>query len=261
MTEARGPGDTAIAWQESGEGDGLVLVHSLGTDSTMWSDVADRLSARYRTIRMDLRGHGKSAVPPGPYTIDGLGEDVLAVADSAGLDRFHLAGISIGGQMALWVAIHHPQRLQSVILSDTAARIGSRDGWQQRIEAVRGVGMAGIAPQVVGGWFSDGFAERHPDRWENALAMFGATDPEGYVGCCRALAEADLRDRVAAVSVPTMIVIGEADHSTPPSDAEDLHTRIRDSRLEVMGGCAHLPPLERPEEYASLLEEWLGGGR
>lgn len=261
MTEAPEAGDTPISWQESGEGDALVLVHSLGTDSTMWSDVADRLSARYRTIRVDLRGHGESGVPPGLYTIDTLGEDVLAVADAAGLDRFHLTGISIGGQIALWVAIHHPQRLQSVTLSNTAARIGSREGWQRRIEAVRGNGMAGIAPQVVGGWFSDGFAERHPDRWDNALAMFGATDPEGYIGCCWALAEADLRPLVADVSVPTLIITGEEDRSTPPSDAEWLHARIRGSRLEVVDGCAHLPPLERPEEYSTLLDGWLGGGR
>lgn len=257
MTEARGPGDTPISWQESGEGNALVLVHSLGTDSGMWSDVADALSDRYRIIRMDLRGHGASGVPPGPYTIDGLGEDVLAVADAAGLSLFHLAGISIGGQIVLWAALHYPQRLQSMTLSNTAARIGSREGWQQRIEAVRGDGMAGIAPQVVGGWFSSGFAERHPDRWEDALAMFGATDPEGYIGCCWALAEADLRERVAAVSVPTMIVAGKADRSTPPSDAEWLHGRIRGSRLEMMDNCAHLPPLEKPDEYASLLADWL----
>lgn len=249
--------DGTIAWQESGRGGGLLLVHSLGTDSRMWSTVADRLAGRRRVVRVDLPGHGASHSPPGPYTIDRLGTDVLAVADAAGLDRFHLAGISIGGQVAQWVAIHHPRRLQSVTLSNTAARIGSREGWHERIEAVRTEGMEGIAPRVVSGWFSDGFAERHPDRWKGALAMFAATDPEGYIGCCHALAEADLRQQVGEVAVPTLVVAGQEDRSTPPSEARWLAERIPDSRLEVMDGCAHLPPLERPEEYAVLLQDWL----
>lgn len=257
--EGRGPGDTPISWEETGAGQGFILIHSLGTDSGMWAPAAETLSDRCRVIRMDLRGHGRSGAPPGAYTVDILGADVLAVADAANLDRFHLGGISIGGQVALWTAIHHPDRVLSVVLSNTAARIGSREGWQKRVAAVRSDGLESISDQVVGGWFSGGFPDRHPGRWEQAKQIFEATDPEGYIGCCWALAEADLREQVTEVSVPTLIVAGGVDRSTPPSDAEWLHDRIAGSRLHVMEDCAHLPPLERPDEYASLLAGWLDG--
>lgn len=256
--EARGPGATSISWEETGTGPGFILIHSLGTDSGMWAPAADTLSGGCRVIRMDLRGHGRSEAPPGAYTIDMLGADVLAVADAANLHRFHLGGISIGGQVALWAAIHHPDRLLSVVLSNTAARIGSREAWEKRVAAVRSGGMESISDQVVGGWFSGGFSHRHPERWEQAKQTFEATDPEGYIGCCWALAEADLREQMTEVSVPTLIVAGEVDRSTPPSDAEWLRDRIAGSRLHVMKDCAHLPNLEKPEEYAYLLADWLG---
>lgn len=256
MNQARGHDGTRVAWEETGRGPGVVLLHSLGTDSEMWKAASEALSDRYRVVRTDLRGHGRSEAPAGPYTVDMLGSDLLAVADAAALDRFHLVGISLGGQVALWAAIHHPHRLSSVLLSNTAARIGSREGWEERVEAVRASGMEGISEKVVGGWFSAGFADRHPDRWKHAVARFEATDPEGYIGCCGALAEADLRGQVGSVSAPTMIVTGGADSSTPPTDAEWLHLHISGSRLEVMDGCAHLPNLEKPEEYSTLLRDW-----
>lgn len=248
---------TRISWQEQGSGPGVVLLHSLGTDSGMWGEQAAALANRYRLVCPDLRGHGKSEAPPGPYTLDMLGGDVIAVAEAAGLERFHLAGISLGGQIALWAAIHRPDGLLSVVLSNTAARIGSEEGWNQRIAAVRDGGLAGISQMVVGGWFSDGFGEREPERWSEAKAMFESTDAAGYIGCCGALATADLRDRAAEVSVASLVVAGEMDRATPPSDAEWLHARLPASRLEVMEGCAHLPPLEKPDEYASLLRDWL----
>lgn len=255
MSRARSGDGTILSWQESGDGPALVLLHSLGADSSMWSAQATALAERYRVVRMDLRGHGRSDAPPAPYSIDMLGSDVMAVAEAAGLERFHLGGISLGGQIALWAAIHRPDRLLSVVLSNTAARIGSEEGWNERIAAVRGSGLVSISEMVVGGWFSEGFSD--PERRSQALAMFQATDPQGYIGCCFALATGDLRDRVGEVTVPTLIIAGEVDRSTPPSDAAWLHERISPSRMEVIAGCAHLPNLEKPAEYSALLGEWL----
>jgi 3-oxoadipate enol-lactonase len=257
MKRATTADGTRLAWAEGGSGPGLVFLHSLGADSSMWSAQAHALEETHRVVRIDLRGHGQSDSPPGPYTIEMLGEDLLAVAQAAGLERFHLCGISLGGQIALWAAIHHPERLLSLVLSDTAARIGSAEKWGERVKAVRDHGLAGISAMVVGGWFSAGVRERQPERWDRAVAMFERTDPEGYIGCCEALATADLRDRVEEISRPTLIIAGEVDRSTPPSDADWLRRRIRSSRLEVMEGCAHLPNLEKPDKYSAVLAAWL----
>ncbi|HEX2154889.1 MAG TPA: 3-oxoadipate enol-lactonase [Acidimicrobiia bacterium] len=246
---------TRLAWVEGGRGPALVLLHSLGTASAMWSAQATALEDRYRVLRVDLRGHGESDAPPGPYAIEMLGRDLLEVAQAAGLDRFHLGGISLGGQIAQWVAIHHAEHLKSVILSNTAARIGSEQGWTDRIAAVRQRGLSGISGMVVSGWFSEGFTD--DEARSRATAMFEQTDPEGYIGCCHALATADLRDAVEEISMPTLIIAGEVDRSTPLSDAEWLHQRIPGSRLEVLEGRAHLPNLEEPEEYSGLLTDWL----
>lgn len=257
MQTTRSGDGVAIAWHETGSGPPVVLLHSLGTTSQMWAPVADTLSDRYRVISVDLRGHGDSGAPPGPYTLDMLGADLMAVVAAAELATFDLVGISLGGQIALWTAIHHPGRLRSVVMSNTAARIGSRERWQDRVATVHDLGLAHVSRAVTTAWFSDGFADRQPEQWEAARQMLESTIPEGYIGSCEALAEADLRGSVTAVSVPTLIITAEMDQSTPPTDAEWLHLHIPGSRLETVPGCAHLPPLEKPDEYAALLGEWL----
>ena len=247
MWAARGPSD----------GEAVVLLHSLGSDRGMWQPQARSLEAEYQVVMPDLRGHGGSEARSGPYTLETLGADLLAVADGAGLDRFHLVGISLGGQIALWAAINHPNRLRSVVLSNTAARIGTSEGWHERIALVRDRGLAGISQAVVGRWFADGFQERHPDCFAQAMKVFESTDPEGYIGCCHALADADLRDVVEKVAVPTLVIGGERDVSTPPEDVRWLHERISGSRLDIRPGLAHLPNLEAPEEYAEIISNWL----
>lgn len=259
MTSASAPDGTRLMWAARGPSDGeaVVLLHSLGSDRGMWEPQARALEADYRVVVPDLRGHGGSEAPPAPYTLEALGADLLAVADGAGLDRFHLVGISLGGQIALWAAINHPDRLRSVVLSNTAARIGTSEGWMERISLVRDRGMAGISEAVVGRWFTDGFAGRHPERFARAMEVFESTDPEGYIGCCHALADADLRGVVESVTVPTLVIGGEQDVSTPPEDVRWLHERISGSRLEIRPGVAHLPNLELPEEYSEILRRWL----
>lgn len=240
---------------------GVVFLHSLGSDLSMWRAQARALSDAFRVVRLDARGHGGSPAPPGPYTVADLGADVLAVADANGLDRFHVVGSSLGGLTALWLAVHHGDRLLSLTAANTAAKVGDAGFWQARADAVRDVGLAGIRDDVVARFFADGFAERHPDVLAEALEAFEGADPEGYIACCAALETADLRDRVCRITVPTLVVGGDGDLATPPAEAQWLHHQIVDSRLEIIRDAAHLSNLDRPDLFTAVLRRHLTAQR
>lgn len=248
-----------LDWTDTGEGEerALVLVHSLGTASSLWMRQMEPFSEMRRVIAIDLPGHGASTADDREYTIEELGQDVLAVCDDAGVDRFDYCGISIGGQIGLWLALEAPERVTSLVAACTAARIGTADKWSERIEAVRDGGLDSLLSTVVAGWFSPSFAERDPEGLETIRRVFTSTDPIGYIGCCAALRDADLRDRVTHISVPTLLVAGSLDVSTPVSDAEFLHERIPGSSLAVIEDSAHLACLDRPGDFTrAVLEAW-----
>lgn len=259
MNRAHAADGVTLAWSAAGNPDhpAVIMTHSLGCDSTMWQAQVEGLADSFRVITLDMRGHGQSEAPPGPYSLDMLGADVVAVADAAGVAEFSICGNSIGGIIALWVAINHPRRIRSLIASSTAAKVGTAQRWAERSRAVTEEGMARIAPRVVAAWFAPEFASRHPHRWERALATFVATDPQGYIGCCEALADGDLRSQVGSISAPTLILAGEVDPATPPAQAEWLHSQIPSSRLKIFPAAAHLPNLEDPVAYTEEIKAFL----
>lgn len=246
---------TAMAYTVDGPPDApaVVFLHSLGSNVAMWRPQAEALAGTNRVVRIDTRGHGDAASPAGPYAVDDLGRDVIEVADAEGLDTFHLVGLSLGGLTALWTAIHHGDRLRSLTAANTAARVASSQFWQTRIDAVREQGLTGICDAVVGRFFSEGFADARPDWFAEAREAFVACDPEGYVSCCAALGDADLRDDVGGIDVPTLVVGGDQDVATPPADALWLHDHIEDSRLAVLPRAAHLSNLDRPDLFTQVL--------
>lgn len=248
-----------IAYAVAGRAGAPVVVfsHSLGLDSSSWAAQVEALSNAYRIVTVDTRGHGRSGAPPGPYSIEGLAADVLAVVDREGIDRFHYVGLSAGGLMALFMAIAHPDRLLSAALCNTAARLGSEQGWAERIEAVNTLGMEAIGDVVTARFFSAGFSERRPDDFATARSRLVATDPVGYVGVCAALRDADLRDRVGEIEVPALVVGADHDVSTPPADAEWLHERIEGSRLTIIEGVGHVSNLEAPDAFLAALRPHL----
>lgn len=250
---------TSIAWSSVGDRarPTLVFAHSLGCDSSMWRHQIDGLGDEFHLLTVDMRGHGESDAPPGPYSLEALGADLMEVVDGAAVENFSICGISIGGLIALWAGIRHPGRVQSLIAANTAAKVGTAEGWEDRIRAVNEEGMAGIAEGVVGRWFTLGFASRHPDRWAEAIATFVATDPEGYIGCCQALAGADLGPDVASIVAPTLLIGGDADPSTPPSEAQWLHDQIPSSQLEIFPDAAHLTNLEHPDLFTQKIKAFL----
>jgi 3-oxoadipate enol-lactonase len=235
----------------------LVLVNSLGSDIRMWEPGVAELGCYFRVVRYDTRGHGRSDAPPGPYSIERLGRDLLELLDHLQMARAHVCGVSLGGLTVQWIAAHHPERVERAVLANTAARIGTETGWEARIEAVRAGGMAAVREAVVARFLCAGFRARRPDIARAIGDMLEATSPAGYIGACAALRDADLGAIVSSIRVPTLIVAGEADEATPPSRAEELHAAIAESALVVLPGAGHLSNVEQPSAFNQCLLAFL----
>ncbi|HXH02116.1 MAG TPA: 3-oxoadipate enol-lactonase [Candidatus Competibacteraceae bacterium] len=226
----------------------LVLSNSLGTDLAMWDAQIPAFTQRFRVLRYDSRGHGQSAVTPGPYTIERLARDVLGLLDGLGLARIHFCGLSMGGMVGMWLGIHAPQRVARLVLCNTAACIPPAELWNARIEAVHQGGMAAIAEAVIGRWFTPVFRAQAPAVVERVRRTLEATPAEGYVACCAAVRDMDQRAAVARITAPTLVVAGTHDTATPPADGRFLAERIAGARyLELE--AAHLSNLEAETRF------------
>lgn len=243
------------------DGPALLLANSLGTDLHLWDPQIAAWAQRYRVVRTDLRGHGGSGAPPQPYTLDDLGADAVAVLDAVGVGRAHVCGISVGGMVAQWLALRHPARVDALVLANTSPRVGTVDGWEQRIDAVRTGGTTAVRDAVIERYFSAAFRARSPEVVDRAARVLADVDDEGYVGCCTALRDADLRDEVGRITAPTLVIGGTEDVSTPPGDVRALHAAIPDSDLVMFDGAAHLSNLEEPERFTAVVADHLANGR
>lgn len=237
----------------------LVLGGSLGTTTGMWQPQLAALTERLRLIRYDHRGHGRSPVPPGRYTLDELGADLLALLDKRGLDRVHLGGLSIGGMVAMWVAAHAPERVDRLVLLCTAPRLGPPSMWIQRAWTVRAKGLAAIADHVVGRWFTPTFAAERPEVVAWARRELTGTPADGYAGCCAAIETMDLVPVLGAITAPTLVIAGANDPATPPEHAHRIAAGIPDARVELVP-AAHLANVEQPDAVNRLMLEFLGSG-
>jgi 3-oxoadipate enol-lactonase len=234
------------------------MIHALGADRQMWEPQLPELARTRRVLLVDLPGHGTSTASGGPFTVSQLGEDILDVADSAGADEFDLCGISLGGLISLWMAAHAPERVNTLVASNTAARIGSEEIWQARIDAVSKGGIEAISGAALERFFTAGFATARPDVHERTKATLLGTDPDAYMACCAALRDADLRELVEAIHCPTLVIGGDDDISTPPDQAEWLHEHIEGSRLAVLEGAPHFANVELPDKWIGVVTGFLG---
>ncbi len=237
----------------------VVLSSSLGTTGSMWDAQVPALAARFRVLRFDHRGHGESEAPPGEYAIADLGGDVLALLDQHGIERASFCGISLGGMIGMWLAAEAPERVERLALLCTAAELGPADAWGQRIAAIHDGGVAAIADAVVERWFTPGFAAREPEvvaSWRDALA---ATPTPGYAGCCAAIRDLDLRERLASITAPTLVVGALQDPSTPVEHQAAIAAVIPGARLTVLDEAAHLAAVEQAPAVTALLVDHLGG--
>lgn len=225
----------------------LVLANSLGTTFRMWDAQAPALGERFRLLRYDHRGHGGSPVPPGPYEMDDLGRDVLALLDRLGVERFSFCGLSIGGMVGMWLASEAPERIERLVLCCTSARFEPPEAWSDRARTVRESGVGEISAAVLDRWFTPAFHKSRPDLVKWAGRMLRDTPAEGYAGCCEAIRDADLRERLGGIQAPTLVIAGADDPAVPVDKAELIRDSIPDARLVVIEQAAHLANVEQPE--------------
>jgi len=235
----------------------MVLSASLGTGLRMWSHQVAALGKKLRLLRYDTRGHGRSSVPSGDYTMEQLGRDVLGLLDLLGIRKAHFCGVSLGGMTGLWLGVHAPERLHSLIACDTAARIGTVDSWNARMAQVRAEGMAAIAEGTLERWYSAGFRAAHAQEVDVTRQMLLGTSVAGYTGCCAAIRDEDMTEAVGSVDVPTLVVVGKDDPVTPPADAHFLQQQIRGAKFVELEG-AHLACVEDAVGFERNILDFVG---
>jgi 3-oxoadipate enol-lactonase len=212
----------------------------------MWDPQVSALSAHFRLVRYDRRGHGRSPVPPGPYSIEDLGRDALALLDGLGTERVSFCGLSIGGMVGMWLASEAPERVHRLVLCCTAPILPPRAQWLERAARVRARGVSSIADTVVTRWFT---SDAPRSLRETFRTMLVGTPAEGYAGCCEALADLDLRERLVAIEAPTLIVTGAEDPVAPPDKGELLANSISGARHVTVAGAAHIANAEQPATF------------
>ncbi len=237
----------------------VVLSSSLGTTTAVWDRQVAELARSFRVIRYDLRGHGSSPVPPGPYDISDLGADIVALLDRLGVERADLAGLSIGGMASMWVAAFAPGRVRRLVLCSTSARFDRPDVYAERAAAVRANGSASVAAPAVMRWFTPGFIERRPDVVARMEAMVGATPAEGYAACCEVVARTDLRPILSSIAAPTLLIAGRGDVATPPANAHRIAACVPHARVVEVDDAGHIATIEQPARVTSLILEHLAG--
>ena len=245
-----------IHWRGEGPPDGpaLLFSNSLGSDLDLWRPQIEAVLG-YRVIRYDTRGHGRSQ-GTSSWTLDTLGADAIAVLDSAEVERADFVGISLGGMTGMWLGVHAPDRVGKLVLANTGAKIGTADTWNQRISAVQTEGLAAIADSVLARWFTPGFAASHPDVVARIRQTLVTTPPSGYIACCEALREADLRHEIAAIKSPVLVVTGTHDLSTPPALGEFVRTRVEGAQLVELP-CAHISNVEQADAFNRAMLDFL----
>jgi 3-oxoadipate enol-lactonase len=250
--------DAGIHYEFSGHDDAPVLVfsNSLGTDLAMWDPQVEALSQDFHILRYDTRGHGRSAVTSGPYTMDQLADDVIGLLDKLGVERVHFCGLSMGGMIGMSLALRVPHRLHRIVLCSTAAKIGSPETWNTRIQTVCQRGMPALVGGVLERWYTLAFRAASPEAVEITRRTLLHTSAEGYIACCAAIRDADLREAIAGVHLPTLIISGVHDPVTTPADGHFMAERIAGSRYVELP-AAHLSNIEASAAFTMELAAFL----
>jgi 3-oxoadipate enol-lactonase len=252
--------DLAFRWDGPADAPVLVLSHAIGTSMALWEPQVPPLSQRLRVLRYDHRGHGRSPVPEGPYTIEDLGRDFLRLLDHLGLRSVAFCGLSLGGMVGMWLGANAPDRINRLVLCCTAARMLRPEDYASRAARVRKDGLDPIADLVISRWFSQGFASAHPETVASIRSLFLSTNPEGYAATCEALAVMDLRDEITRITAPTLVIAGGEDQATPVQQAEQIAAAIPGARLSVIPGAGHLANIEAPDAIVRAVlddAQWL----
>jgi 3-oxoadipate enol-lactonase len=236
----------------------VVLSGSLGSDLRMWEPQVKPLAENgFRVVRYDHRGHGDSPVPDGPYSITDIGGDLVALLDTLNVLRAHVVGLSLGGMTGMWAGSHAPERVASLVLCCTSAKLGPPENWSDRARAVREGGTGSIADAVVGRWVTPAYAQAHPEFVDLLKQMVINTSDDGYTECCGAIEQMDLTADLPNISAPTLVISGTEDQATPPEHGRRIVDGIPGARLEIVEGAAHLGNVEQSARFTQLILEHL----
>ena len=235
----------------------LMLSNSLGTTLHMWDAQIPAFSEKFRVVRYDRRGHGRSGVSPGPYSMARFGQDAIAIMDALGLQKVNWLGLSMGGMVGQWLGANAPDRIAKLILSNTTSHYADKAPWDLRIKTIREKGLGALADTVMTIWFTERFRKSNPDDVARMRAMLIATPPEGYIACCEAIRDMDLRDGLPSIKAPTMVIAGEHDPATNIGAGEYIRSHIPGAGMIVLD-AAHISNVEQPEAYAKEVLAFLG---
>lgn len=237
----------------------VVLSHSLGSNLTMWEPQVPALEPHFQVLRYDIRGHGGSDAPRGPYTLEMLALDVVGLLDALEIERAHFVGLSMGGMIGQHLGLSHASRLRSLVLCDTAAKVpqDAQPLWEERMALAREKGMEALLESTLERWFTPSFLEANPPMLDTIRQAFLSTPVEGYVGASEAIRRLDTLERLFEIKIPTLIMVGEDDPGTPVSASEAIHGRIPGSKLVVLPGCRHLSNVEQADGFNSQLLRFL----
>ena len=234
----------------------LALSNSLGTNLSLWEPQLPVFGTDFRVLRYDSRGHGQTSATPGEYSIELLARDVLHLLDALKLDRVHFCGLSIGGMTGMWLAANAPERLNKLILCNTAPKIGNADGWNARIKTVRGGGTKAVAQSVVERWFTFDFRAKNPDVVARTRTMIESTSTDGYAGSCAAVRDFDFWSKVGDIKTPTLVLAGTHDAAVPPADAQKLAHAISGARYTELS-AAHISNIEDAVRFTAEVSAFL----
>jgi 3-oxoadipate enol-lactonase len=234
----------------------LAFSNSLGANCSMWDLQARELRKKFRILRYDTRGHGQTSALPGPYSMEQLGKDVLALLDELHLGRVHFCGLSMGGMIGMWLGIHAPGRVNKLVLCNTGAKIGTEESWRSRIEAVQKGGMKSIASGVMERWFTPAFRRKEPATVARIQKILEGTNPEGYISCCAAIRDYDCREQLEKIGAPTLIITGAHDPATPAADGRFIVAHIRGAKYQELD-AAHLSNIEDQDRFTLKLVGFL----
>jgi 3-oxoadipate enol-lactonase len=230
----------------------VMLSNSLGCTLQMWEPQMAALTKQFRVVRYDRRGHGKSSVPPGPYSMDRFGRDALAILDDLDIERVHWCGLSMGGMVGQWLGANAPERFDRIILSNTACYYPDPTNWLNRIKAVKEGGIAAVADTVIAGWLTADFREREPQITARMKAMLTASPVQGYLACCEALSTLDQRALLPKIKSPTLVIAGGHDPATPVAAGELIRSQILGAGMTILD-AAHISNVEQPEAFTDAV--------
>jgi 3-oxoadipate enol-lactonase len=248
-----------INYEIEGQGPVVTFSHSLACSLAMWDEQVAALRGRYRVLRYDTRGHGGSSAPAGAYTLEQLAADLHALLGALEITETHFVGLSMGGMIGQVYSLEHPDVVKSLVLCDTTSRYPAAAApiWDERIRTTEAQGMEPHVEPTLGRWFTAPFRARRKDMMGRVGDLIRKTPPQGYIGCCHAIPKINVTDRLAKVTAPALVIVGEEDPGTPVEMARDIHAALPNAELAILRSASHLSNLEQPAEFNRVLLRFL----